>query len=378
MSGGRAQGSTDIERWDQALAWYINVRDGGNFDFTGPEWQEWCADPENRRIFDNVSRLLSDRRTYGPLRQPPITELTDDQYDASIPIRQWLTAQAARKARKLPSFVSGWWLLCGGIAIAATLLLFVLYPLWSWRSVSAGEPIYQTRLGELKEVRLSDGSRVVLGGQTMLSVVFCARQRSVKLISGEAWFRVAHNSGWPFIVAAGDGTITAVGTAFVVTRDSNRVVVAVTDGTVEVRTRRVSSPSGRLVEGAGERPSFRPIRVARGQAVAFGDNGSVGSLEPTDTHAATGWTQGRLTFDDQPLRYVIESVNRYSSRHIVVDNRAGALRFSGIVLDHQIDDWLQSLEGIFPVHVEQEKADVQIRMRRPLPAALDPRPKSRP
>src|SRR6185312_11086218 len=97
-----------------------------------------------------------------------------------------------------------------------------------------GSVVYQTKVGELRNVHLPDGSSIILGGQTELSVSFSAQRRSVGLLKGEAWFQVAHRSHWPFVVAAGDGTITDLGTAFLVQRDSDRVVVTVTQGTVEI------------------------------------------------------------------------------------------------------------------------------------------------
>jgi ferric-dicitrate binding protein FerR (iron transport regulator) len=84
---------------------------------------------------------------------------------------------------------------------------------------------------------------------------------------------------------------------------------------------------------------------------------------------------GRLTFDDRPLHYVIETLDRYSPHHIAVSPSAGALRFSGIVFDNKIDDWLQSLEAIFPVTVEDTGGDIRIQMRPSIPVNGDVAPK---
>jgi transmembrane sensor len=381
VSENRTGSPIAVDRWDEALAWYETLRNAGNGDLTdavGREWQAWCADPVNRRIFDNLRHLLADRGLYRSRRPWCKAEIEEDAYDLSVPIAEWLRVQTSREAHKRRSFAGNrWWWLSAGVAIAAGLVLLLLSPLGVGSRAGPGSPaVYQTDIGGLKDVHLRDGSSIVLGGRTVLSVAFSAQRRSVELMRGQAWFRVAHNAYWPFVVAAGDGTITAVGTAFVVTRDSNRVVVAVTEGAVEV-SERSSMP---VHQGIDVRPTLSRIRVSRGEELAFADDGALSPLMPADTQAITAWTRGRLTFDDQPLRYVIETLNRYSSRPIVVTRSAGALRFSGIVFDHEIADWLQSLEVIFPVTVDERGAEVRIRMRRSTPAAhgLPKRPQADP
>lgn len=351
-----------VDRWADALAWYATMRAADEKRLTSKvagAWQDWYADPQNRKAFDDVSHLLADRDLYEERPRPSKAELEQDDYDTSVPIAEWLHTRPARdRERRAPA--GKWWWVSGGLAIAATLVLVVLSPRWlPLISGHAASAVYQTGVGGLKEVHLEDGSSVTLGGQTKLLVAFSAQRRSVNLIEGQAWFKVTHDIRRPFIVAAGDGTIEDAGTAFLVTRESDRVIVTVTEGVVEVTARRPLSLSPNLTA----RPDLAPIRVGRGEELAVDDNGAFGAIKPTDPGAATAWTHGRLTFDDQPLRYVIENVDRYSSRRIVVSPEAGALRFSGIVFDNEIDDWLESLEAIFPVTIEDRGSVVRIEMR---------------
>lgn len=359
--------ATGRDRWAEALTWYLALRETDRTHLTlalRREWQVWSADVDNRRIFDDTRRLLADRGHYRERPRPGKAELEEDQYDLSMPIAEWRKAQSqSQRHRPRPSAGTRRWWLCGGVGVAAIAVLLVIWPL---RSVSggggAGAAIYETNVGGIKDVQLRDGSSVILGGQTNLAVAFSARQRSVRLIAGEAWFKVAHNRNWPFVVAAGDGTITAVGTAFLITRQSDRVIVTVTDGTVEVSARPPVWPPLRLVQRFSMRSALLTVPVSRGEQLAFGDNGSLRPVRPADTRAATAWTHGRLTFDDQPLRYVVETINRYSSRHIIVDPSVGALRFSGIVVDNAIEDWLKSLEVIFPVTESERGGSVHIQL----------------
>ena len=344
-----------VDRWAEALVWYGTMRAADERKLTsavGRAWQDWYADAENRRVFDDVSRLMAARDLYSKRTRPGQAELEQDRYDLSVPIAEWLSTSPPPETRPRRAPAASRWWASGGLAAAAILLLIVLPPPWFRLSGHSAPAVYQTEVGGLKEAHLPDGSSITLGGRTKLIVALSAQQRSVNLIEGQAWFKVAHNSHWPFIVTAGDGTIKDVGTAFLVTRESDRVVVAVTEGTVEV------SAQPRLIpRGPDQAPATRPvmtaIRMGRGEELAFGDNGKLSAIGRTDTGAATAWTHGRLTFDNQPLRYVIETIGRYSSRRIVVSSDAGALRFSGIVLDDEIEDWLQSLEAIFPVTIDE-------------------------
>jgi transmembrane sensor len=364
-------GPTGSDRWAEALTWHVTLREAAEKDLTsavGREWQKWHADPENQRVFDDVSRLLADRDLYRRCRRPSRAELLADRYDLSGPIAEWRKASPPRVAPKQGAssrYWRGW--LSSGLAVAtlaATAVLVMRLPLRFWPGAGQRGPvIYQTSVGELRNVHLPDGSSIILGGRTELSVAFSAQRRSVGLLRGEAWFQVAHHSYWPFVVAAGDGTITDVGTAFLVQRDSDRVVVTVTQGTVEITPGPLARSTPGIDEGVALAPVLSRIRVTQGEEFAFSDKGALSAVKQTDTHAATTWTHGRLTFDDVPLRYVVERVDRYSSRHIAVSASAGTLRFSGIVSDDGIDDWLQGLEKIFPVTVDEREATVCVHMR---------------
>lgn len=363
----------NVDRWAEALAWYTTMRAADAKRLTpsvASAWQRWYADAQNRKAFDDVSRLLTGRDTYKERDRPSKAELAQDRYDTSVSIADWLRTHQTREAGEQRPGAAKWWWVSGGLAVAAALALVVFSLRW-FGSVGghAAPTVYQTPVGGLEQVHLADGSTITLGGQTKLLVAFSAQRRSVDLIQGQAWFKVAHDSHWPFIVAAGDGAIEDVGTAFLVTRESDRVVVTVTEGVVQISRRSSLSASRGRSPGLTARPDLAPIRVGRGEELAFGDSGVLGTIKPADTGAATAWTRGRLTFDDQPLRYVIETVDRYSSRRIVVSPEAGALRFSGVVFDNEIDDWLQSLEAIFPISVQARGPVVRIDMRTPDPTA---------
>jgi transmembrane sensor len=368
------------DRWTEALMWYTKARapdDQQGDRIGGRSWHDWHADRENRRVLRKLAGLLSSREPYRHLRRPSRAELEKDTYDPSIPIAEWLKSHPANEPKRRRVSSRTWWRCAAGGALAAAILVLCLVSPFRFALYggSGAQTVYQTGVGGLKEVHLPDGSSITLGAETRLYVAFSAQRREVTLEAGQAWFHVAHNPRWPFVVTAGEATITDAGTAFCVTRDPDRVVVAVTEGVVEVSSRSPPAAAPENHPRMVTRSPMQPIRVSRGEELTFGEDGAPSPVRPADLRAATSWTHGRLIFDDQSLRYVIETVDRYSSRRIVVSSSAGNLRFTGIVFNNQIEDWLHSLTVIFPVSVDERGADIRIRM---LPRTLRPRRQQQP
>src|SRR3546814_18679815 len=88
------------------------------------------------------------------------------------------------------------------------------------------------------DVCSSDLSRVTLDTDSLVLTKFDRDLRDVRLVRGRARFNVEKDNR-PFVVAAGNGTITALGTSFDVglARDE-RVTVQLFEGSVDVRVRR--------------------------------------------------------------------------------------------------------------------------------------------
>lgn len=354
------------KRWMEALAWHDTLTDVDTSDLTSAvirEWQTWHADAENQRVFDCVTRLTVDVRL-APVRQDAASGA--DNYDPAVTVAAWRTKMPEGMARNSSRELGRpWRLLVAGIAAVAMASIAAFF-LWPMPRIGAGAAAwredavtYETGVGALKDIHLDDGSNITLSGETKLLVTYTKQVRAVRLIQGEAWFKVAHDPQWPFIVQAGKGDIRAVGTAFLVTRDSDRVVVTVTEGTVTV----MATPPPATKDSPGASVVHVPVHVTRGEEVSYRDNGTMASTVTADPRAATAWTHGRLVFDNEPLRYVVENVNRYFPKHIFVSASAGQLRFSGVIFGREIQDWLDGLSETFPVNVSDHGASICVRMR---------------
>lgn len=372
MSDGASELPKTTDRWLDALEWHTTLSEVSGSQLTGArirDWQQWHAEPENRRVFEQLDRLLEDalasrrrgRRTRG--------ELDADTYDPSVPVREWPHSRRAAPTASGISHGRAWrdWAPAVTVLAAAAALSAALILRPAWLGITSGarsSAVYRTGVGQLESVRLSDGSAVTLGARTRLSIDFTSRRRIARLRYGEAWFRDRDIPNRPFTVTAGGGTITAVGTSFVVNRDCDRVVVTVTAGTVEVSAAAPASPPHSLPPGASSRPLRPVVRLMRGEAIVYTDSGALGAVTRASTRAATAWTQGRLIFDDAPLRDVLENVDRYWSHRITAGRRAGRLRFSGLIYENGIRDWLNGLSTILPVEIDETHSSICVHERR--------------
>jgi len=172
---------------------------------------------------------------------------------------------------------------------------------------------YATARGEIREVRLPDGSAVTLDADSVLTGRFTDERRSLTLLRGRALFSVAHNRARPFAVAAGRREVVAVGTRFDVDLAAGTLTVAVLEGRVTVAPREDVSRTVAL--SAGQRLVDRDGRVAR-EAMTADD--------------ASSWRNGVVAFDNQTVAEAITVMNRYGGAPVLSrDPEVGAMRVSG-------------------------------------------------
>jgi transmembrane sensor len=310
-----------------AANWFVRLQ---NDDLSVEEiaqWQQWlAASEENRKSFEGMQELWEQLENL-PDRRAPQLPVGRSRQSA------WRFAAAASLAGLVLALGFGGWRL--------------------WQMNERFELNYfqaETALGEHKEVALPDGSQLALGALSSARVRFAAREREVNLDRGEAFFEVAKDAERPFIVRAGDTIIRAVGTAFNVRRSGERVEVSVTEGAVDVTSRR-GSPTGQPVKAGQEVVVDREIEST--------------SIRKTPPSSAISWRTGRLEYLGEPLKYVVEDVNRYSREKISIDDPTVAeLHLSGTVLESDIDGWLSSLEQLLPVTVERTPEGRVIQARR--------------
>jgi transmembrane sensor len=172
-----------------------------------------------------------------------------------------------------------------------------------------------TGTAELRDTTLEDGSIVHLDAGSAITVHYGASRRQVRLLAGRAFFEVVPGADRPFVVSAGDVTVTVTGTAFDVRSSSDAVSVAVQSGTVQVAL--VDNQASATLT-PGER-----LDIDR----------KVGRMTKSDVppQDIAAWRQRRLVVDGVPLAEVIDELGRHYDGAIVVRDRAlAARRITGV------------------------------------------------
>lgn len=201
---------------------------------------------------------------------------------------------------------------------AAAVILVIGGAFLFWRMTRTGPlssavAAYSTGVGERDSVRLPDGTRVLLGPASRLTVAggYGERAREVTL-RGEAMFDVPHDDARPFTVRAGAARVRDIGTVFTVEATPGAGVrVVVTQGAVALRA--AESRSGdEMVLREGERGELAEGGSAPRRAAATEDD--------------LAWTRGQLVFRDAPLAEVAGELRRWYGLTLRADDPAIADR----------------------------------------------------
>lgn len=353
---------TDLEDdpiYRDAADWLIRLRQPDLRSSDTLTWQRWMAeDPRHRQAFRELEEVWGKLATV-PAQPPGISaEMSADRYDGSVSVSTW------RRQQK-PIFRSrnrvGRWAWAAVMLLTLTCIGFgsVLAPRLT-DALMAGKA-FETAVGENATLSLADGSRVQLGGHTRLRVWIGSHARQIDLSSGEAFFAVAKDPARPFTVRAGNATVTAVGTEFNVRRSDDRVIVSVLEGRVLVQPMVPMLPIAWL-------PPSRAMGSAKplgsGQRSTVTGRGAESIQSVSDASNAVAWSQGRLAFEAEPLRYVVEDVNRYAAKPVVIaDDRTGDLRVTGTVAENNIMGWIGSLQAAFGIHADIESNRIVLRQQ---------------
>jgi transmembrane sensor len=249
-------------------------------------------------------------------------------------------------------------------ALAATLVLLLVAGAMLWRTEMPGTPAadavfaeggdaatYRTGIGQRSEIRLADGTVVELNADTLIRIAYSDDQRRVRLLRGQALFDVAHDPSRPFSVEADGKRITALGTAFDVRLRDGELRVTLIEGEVSV---------------AREEGLFRPLAGGEERRLRAGEELVTAAAMPFEVRPAnvtqsTSWRTGRVIFADEPLAEVVEEINRYSRRQVVLsDDSLGDLRVSGVFRAGSVNSFATALGASFPVESRYDEAEDRI------------------
>jgi transmembrane sensor len=202
----------------------------------------------------------------------------------------------------------------------------------------SSEKTYATGLGGHETVRLADGSQIELNTDTQLRIDNSPRDRIISLDKGEAFFEVKHDSAHPFVVLAGNRTVTDLGTKFLIRRDTDRLQVAVMEGRVRLENADRSHP-----------------KLLQQGDVMVAEAGRTVMLNRSSRELANdlGWRRGLLVFSHTTLAAAADEFNRYNREKLVVaDDATARLKLDGTFRTNDMKQFTEVAQAVFGLRVE--------------------------
>jgi transmembrane sensor len=306
-SPASASGLSDERIQEEAALWFARLRGDDVSTAERAAFAAWIdADSRHRHEYETFQRM----------------------WDASAHLRPAaIEAPKRRRAMRAAASLAGIALVCGWLG-------------WAWLDGRMA-----TDPGELRHMKLADGSELAVAPNTRLRVKFNSDRRRIELDEGQIAVSVAVDRQRPFEVAAGGGIVRDIGTRFEVDAGRERTRVTVAEGMVEID---LPGSSG------------APRKVGAGETAEFAGQG-ISSVRPADV-AALAWTKGQLVFDAAPLTEVVAALNRFRRTPIeLADPSLGSIRISGVFLIDDENAALRALERVAPVEFMPKAGKMEAR-----------------
>ncbi|MCV0415713.1 MAG: FecR domain-containing protein [Brevundimonas sp.] len=310
----------------EATDWHVRLGERPVSAETLAAFKAWRATPANAEAYHRVETVWRSMGT-----------LSGDQDIQDI------TRETLRTSRPAPRRTRSRALVPALAVLVPVVVAAVALSLWL-----PARGVHETEVGELRIVRLEDGTQVRLDTDTRLKVRFEGDQRRVFLEQGQALFEVAHDAARPFRVVAGETEVTALGTVFDVRRETSGARVTLVQGAVAVTE-----------TGVGD---ARRWRLAPGQQVETARANA--APRAVDPEVATSWSEGRLIFRGAPLSDAIAEVNRYLPEKIVLAPGPDAdVSVNGVFETGDREAFVSAVTDLFGLTAEA-RADGSVRLSR--------------
>ncbi|WP_049276529.1 FecR family protein, partial [Pseudomonas putida] len=244
---------------EAAIAWKLSLGDASGTPDERNEFMRWhAASEEHARAWRQLGAM--DQRVSA----------------AAGPARQALLQSRTSLRRRIGN-------VGGGLAG-----MFLLGSLLAWVGAPSLAPSYwladqRTATGELRTLRLEDGTLLSLNTHTAVDIDYAGEQRVIVLHHGEISVETGHQDPRPLLVRTDDGRLRPLGTRFLVRREAAGTRLEVLQASVAA-----------MPHNSGDEQVLR-----EGQQVLMNANGlgQVGTVPV----GADAWTRGMLVVDNVRL-----------------------------------------------------------------------------
>ncbi|MGO1870019.1 FecR family protein, partial [Halomonas sp.] len=186
---------------DEATAWHLKIKDESATPQDHQAFQVWLnAIPSHYQAYQEAVHLWQ---------------------AIEAPARLLAIQSSPSKPTRVTERARGW-----GWAAAALCVLCLLLSFELWREPGHWDHLMAATItapGQTQHLQLTDGSTLLLDGNSAIKADFKQTQRGLTLRRGRLWIDVAKDAQRPFLITAGDTLVRVIGTHFSVMRSGDRV-----------------------------------------------------------------------------------------------------------------------------------------------------------
>jgi len=265
---------------------------------------------ENEMLADWITASDENEQTFEAIKVAWLSVEQPDQSSTELALAKLkLVIQQQEEVRPKPVFYQR------SFIAAASVVLVLLSALCYYQFSPAATIIDQqltTRAGEMKTIRLSDGTKICLAPKSSLKfpAVFEGDRRIVKL-TGEAYFEVSKVPHKSFIVRTPDLDVKVMGTHFNVDAGKNQSLtkVSLLEGKVAVN----------IIDDNNEEYLLKP-----GQELSLNRINKQVFQDELDSLSVLGWMTKTLIFSNEKLSDAAVKIEKMYGVKLVFENQATA------------------------------------------------------
>jgi len=315
---------------ESAREWFTLAQSSS---FTKDQQQEldaWLSENElHQRAFNDYQRIWDDLAVLG--------KTAEGRRLRAVTQRQSIFALLAQKLVSLIQMPQS-------IAALASVTLAVSF-VFFYPTKNQEFKTFQTAAAETSVILLEDGSEITLSGKTSIKAWFTKHERHAELVSGQAYFKIAKDSGRPFWIGIDNTLVRVVGTEFDINKEADQVSVSVAEGVVQV----FDAKSADIDQKFQNTAELKHTTLTKGQYIVNSKVAGLGKITELPASNIASWREGKLYFEQAKLKNVIAAANRYYQGEISYDENIADLQLTAAISNAQIQQLPEILSQLLPV-----------------------------
>ncbi|RBQ31174.1 siderophore-interacting protein [Arcobacter sp. FW59] len=291
------------------------------------EFETWMKDENNKKIYDDNKILIDDILS---LDEEFIKELEDE-------ISQDIKTKYTFNFKYLAASVVFVCIIAfGGYQVNRNFI-----PNFSQNLVSVDEKILN--------VSLPDSSMIDLDKNSQIKISYYDTKRVITLEDGNAMFSVSKDENRPFLIKTKDTLIEVLGTKFEVINYDDNTIINVLEGVVQVSYISNFFTTQTLA------------KLKKSQSLTLNNHEKRFTQNEVNIKEIASWKNDEIYFNKTSLKDASLMFGRYSNNKMLFDDEKSAnLKISGKFSTLHYDNFLKSIQMIYPVKIKKDGNIVKV------------------